>query len=68
MSEEKFPCPWGCGHYYEAVTFNRKVEDEHLVKCPVFRNAPVAEVKNGKQFVRHPECENILVERPPLIQ
>lgn len=55
-------CIW-CGHEYEEP-FNKEVEDAHLRKCLVFQRAPVATIKNGKEFLQHPTHEHIFIERP----
>jgi hypothetical protein len=52
-------CPW-CDEEYDLTPVTEPV---HLASCPVFQTLPVAEVVNGKTFVRLPSDENILVER-----
>jgi len=52
-------CPW-CEEEYDLTAITEKV---HLATCCVFQSLPVAEVVNGKTYVRLPSDENILVER-----
>jgi hypothetical protein len=52
-------CPW-CDSEYDLTV---KTEQVHLATCPVFQTLPVAEVRDGKTFVRLPGSEDILVER-----
>lgn len=59
---ELMTCLW-CGYEYK-TGFNRTEEDAHLQKCLVFQRTPVAEIKDGKEFLRHPSVPNILIERP----
>lgn len=53
-------CPW-CN--YEYAAFNEPTERRHLLECPVYQKLPVAETRNGKQYVALPNNPEILVER-----
>lgn len=55
-------CTW-CGHEYTEL--NQTTENLHLVQCRIFQSLPVAEVKDGKQFVRLIGYPHILIERSP---
>lgn len=53
-------CAW-CGVVYD---LNPKTEREHLKVCTVFQSLPTAETRSdGKQFVRWPYDDEILMER-----
>jgi hypothetical protein len=55
-------CPWCNWKYPGEIT--RAAEDEHLKGCQVFQGLPVAEVVDGKEYVRLPSDPEILCERP----
>lgn len=57
----KIVCGW-CGFTYECE-FNQQSELQHLAICSTYQNAPVAEIRNGKEFVEYPEVPGLLVER-----
>jgi hypothetical protein len=59
---EFIPCPWNCGYEYNAATIEEH-EPLHLRECPVFQSLPVAEMRDGKQYVAVPDRPDILVER-----
>lgn len=62
MSSDDNKCMWGCGHEYGE--FNAATEQAHLRVCPIFQSLPVAEIRDGRAFVRcPPPYEEILVER-----
>lgn len=54
-------CIW-CGHDYGGL-ITQQVEAWHLSQCMVYQGLPVAEVKEGKDYIRLPAYPAILVER-----
>jgi len=54
-------CDW-CGYNYVGE-FNAKTESAHLFVCPVYQTKPVAEFRDGKEFIEYPDCLGLLVER-----
>ena len=54
-------CAW-CGHRYIGE-FNTETELQHLSACVIYQTKPAAEIRDGKEFIRHPIYTDILVER-----
>lgn len=49
-----------CGYKYPVLSY--ETETAHLLLCEPYQNAPVVEVKDGKEFIEVPHS-NILVEK-----
>jgi hypothetical protein len=54
-------CPW-CKEIYDITP---ESELTHLYNCDRFQSLPIAEIKNGKEFIQHPEMPHVFVERYP---
>ena len=63
MKDKK--CPWRCGHIYPFLDYEN--ERQHLMVCPVYRSLPVAVIRDGKEYVRSLNGDNIFVQREPLV-
>lgn len=57
----KHVCSW-CGYDYKKEII-QSTESAHLSQCLVFQGLPVAEMRNGEEFVQHPKYPNIFVQR-----
>ena len=54
-------CDW-CGHRYVGA-LNTETELQHLFVCAVYQTKPVAEIRDGKEFIEYPNYPGLLVER-----